>query len=509
VSPDALKIAGITKRYGLVQVLQDVDFSVRHGEIHALLGTNGAGKSTLLKIVAGAITADAGTISVDGQPVVLDSVAHSRAAGIGIAHQELVLAENLTVAENIFVGTARHGVRGFVSRSRLVRLAQPYLDEVGFRRSASTVIGQLGIADRQLVEIARLLAQNPAVLLLDEPTSALAEDEAERLFEILRALRAEGRAIVFVSHRLREVTALADRVTVLNGGRTTTATAVTDDGDEHQRLVRLMLGEQAPSVPSGGAGREPSAINSVEPVLIARELTTKGHLISIDLAMRPGEILGVIGLKGSGRSTLARTLFGLHPIDSGELTIAGRRVTTTLSPRLALRLGVAFIPEDRQREGIVALLSVASNINLSSRADSQRFSFVLPRAIARKARKYQQALGITAAYGEGPAGWLSGGNQQKIVLARALSTRARVLLLDDPTRGVDVGAKADIHRLIAEQAASGVAVLLISSEFDEVFALSDRVIALRNGRLLIERELRTQDDQSEVLRAVYDHHEVA
>jgi ABC-type sugar transport system ATPase subunit len=509
VSHDALQIAGITKRYGSVEVLRSVNFSVRHGEIHALLGTNGAGKSTLLKIVAGAITADSGTISVDGQPVVLDSVAQSRAAGVGIVHQELVLAENLTVAENIFVGTARHGVRGFVSRNRLVRLAQPYLDEVGFRRSASTVVGQLGIADRQLVEIARLLAQNPAVLLLDEPTSALADDEAERLFEILRALRTEGRAIVFVSHRLREVTALADRVTVLNGGRSTTATAVTDEGDQHRRLVRLMLGEQAPTVTSVGADREPSAINSVEPVLTATALTTKGHLDSIDLALRPGEVLGVIGLKGSGRSTLARTLFGLYPIDSGELTIAGRRVTTTLSPRLALRLGVAFIPEDRQREGIVALLSVVSNINLSSRADSQRFSFVSPQAIARKARRFQQALGITAAYSGGPAGWLSGGNQQKIVLARALATRARVLLLDDPTRGVDVGAKAEIHRLIAEQAASGVAVLLISSEFDEVFALSDRVMALRNGRLLIERELRIQDDQSEVLRAVYDHHEVA
>jgi rhamnose transport system ATP-binding protein len=473
-----LEVRDIEKTFPGVRALSGVSFEVRAGEVHALLGENGAGKSTLIKIISGVYEPDGGSILIGGRETRFTSPEDAKRAGVATIYQELLLFPELTVAENIFLGHAPRAGMGRIDwRAMRARaealLASLEIDDL----AANQVVGALSVGNRQRVEILRALSHDARILIMDEPTAALTESDVTRLFDIVRRLRARGVGIVYISHRLDEIFAIGDRVTVLRDGAYVGARNVADTNASE--LVQMMVGRRIDNlfpkttVPIGA------------PVLEARDIVRHPMTKSVSLTVRAGEIVGLAGLVGSGRSELAQTLFGITPAESGEIRLMGEGVTIR-SAEGARSKGIAYVPEDRGVQGLVRPMSVLHNFSLAALGALSRAGFIDRGAERRMAEEGVQRFRVKTSSVEEIAGRLSGGNQQKIVLGKWLANNPKLLILDEPTRGIDVGAKAEIHRLMSELAGAGVAILMISSELPEVLGMSDRVLVMREGRFVAE-----------------------
>jgi ribose transport system ATP-binding protein len=471
-----LELQGARKAYPGVRALQGVDLRVERGEVHALLGENGAGKSTLMKVVAGSVTPDAGRMTVDGNPVPLGSLAAAKASGVALVYQDLSLVPQLTAGENVLLGRWPTTRWGTVAWGELHATARRHLGRIGLNVDPRRRVDELGMAERQLVEIAKALSGDVRVLLLDEPTSALSDPEARRLFGIIRDLTSSGVAVVYVSHQLPEVLEIADRISVLRDGQLV-GTVRASDVDE-ARLARMMVGR---AVGGGAAAAAPVAGNGAPLAIRASGLARPPRLKPVDLELRAGEVVAVFGLVGSGRTRLARTLFGLEPATDGTLEVAGRPVRIA-SPADAIALGMGYLGEDRAA-GIVPRMTLAENITLASLPRLGRGWLLVGGQERQLARRFADELDIRASL-DRPAETLSGGNQQKLVLARWLCSSARVLVLDDPTRGIDVGAKEEVFRLVRRLAGDGAAILYLTSETREARTLADRVLIMAGGRIV-------------------------
>ena len=470
-----VELSGISKSFGPVRVLKDVDFDVRPGEVHALLGENGAGKSTLIKIIAGVLAADGGDMRVEGQPVRFVSPREAAARGIATVYQELLLFPELTVAENIHIGHAPRTRLGTVDWPAMRAGARALLDSLDSQDlDVDIPVGRLSVANRQRVEIAKALSQEAKLVVMDEPTAALADADARRLMDIVRRLRERGVGIVYVSHRLPEIFALADRVTVLRDGALVGTRAVGEVGEAE--LVSMMVGRAIDRL-------YPKIEMQPGPAMLElRNLSYRDTVRDISLTLRAGEILGLAGLIGAGRTELALTIFGITPATSGEILVDGRPVSIR-SPAAARRLGIAYVPEDRGSQGLIRAQTVRENLSL---AILDRLARLLMVDRSREAALARDAIARFAIRTRGPeqrVRQLSGGNQQKVVLAKWIATEPRVLIMDEPTRGIDVGAKAEIHALMSRLASQGLAILMISSELPEVLGMSDRVLVMRGGRI--------------------------
>ncbi len=483
-----LRMTRVSKQFGSVQVLFDVSLDMREGEIHALMGENGAGKSTLMGILAGVHRPDSGEVEIAGSLVTIDSPQQAQALGIGLVPQELSLSPNLTVAENIYMGREPRSRMGWLDTRKMERNAGELLTQVGSSFSPSTSVARLSTAQQQLVVIAKALSVNARILIMDEPTSALSEREAQLLFEILRGLRKQGIAIVYISHRMEEVYELADRVTVLRDGYyidTQEVSAVSSDD-----IVQLMVGRQLSEM----YDRTVSETGDV--ALETRELTDGRDVAPTSLVLHKGEILGLAGLVGAGRSELAHLIFGATARTGGEMFVNGVSVDIK-RPADAIRAGIGLVPESRVEQGLFVTMAVQDNIAMNTLPIMKRGGLISKPALERTARTYVSKLNIRLASLNQVVTKLSGGNQQKVVLARWLTGNPSVLLLDEPTRGVDVGARAEIYRIISELADDGVAILMISSELPEILNMSDRVLVMRKGE--ITAELPGNPTQEEVM----------
>lgn len=473
MSAPVLGMRGIAKTFPGVRALSNVDLTVRPGTVHAIVGENGAGKSTLMKILSGQYQPSAGEIHLDGAAVVFSNPAEAAARGIAMVHQELNLAPDLTVAENIYLGRMPH--RGpFVDRASLGRKAREVLAALGTRLDPGVQVGRLSVSQQQLVEIAKAYASAPRIIVLDEPTSSLSEHEARLLFAVLHRMREGGTAIIYISHRLREVLDIADEVTVLRDGAMVGHRPRA--GLTAAEMIRLMVGRDVTDL----FPKRPATIG--EPVLQVDGLSDGQRVRDVTLDVRAGEIVALTGLVGAGRTEVARAVFGLGPRAAGSIRVRGRPVNPR-SPAEARRAGIAYVPEDRKREGIVPTLSVRENVTLPILMGLSRLGLVRTRPEQELARRQVRLLGISPSDPERRIGTLSGGNQQKAVIARWLAAEPAVLILDEPTRGVDVGAKAEIHGIIGDLVAQGLGVLMISSELPEVIAVSDRVYVMHEGRI--------------------------
>lgn len=486
-----LELCGINKNYPGVRALAGVDFAVGAGEVHALLGENGAGKSTLMKVVAGTVRPDEGSLLIDGFPVPPGSPELARRSGVGVVHQELSLVPTLSAMENVLLGRWPLRPRiGVVDWRRLRARAEDLLERVGLGHiDPRQPVEELGIATRQLVEIAKALAGDVRVLLFDEPTSALSDPEAERLFDIIERLTEKGVGVVYVSHRLGEVLRVADRVTVLRDGHHV-ATDTAADVSEAQLAAR-MVGRE---IETGAIreGVESPAVHD-EVVLRARGLGRPPYLRPFDLELRPGEIVGVFGLVGSGRSELGRTLFGLEPATVGALATGGRTARIA-SPAAAAAAGIGYVAAGRH-EGIIPSMSAVQNVTLGALERISRGPFLDDRAESELGRHYIDELDIRLRAPDQPGGTLSGGNQQKIMLARWLASQSRILILDDPTRGIDVGAKAEVFRLVQRLAEDGVTVVYLTSEIKEAKLLAHRVLVMAGGEVVDELSPEAADER--------------
>lgn len=489
-TPPVLEMKNITKAFPGVKALTAVDLEVRAGEVHAIVGENGAGKSTLMKILAGVHQPDQGNVMISGEKLSFSSPLEARRRGIGMVYQEINLVPDLSVAENISLGNMPNA-SGLVKRKALNEIAERVLLELGANINAQGMVGQLSLSQQQLVEIAKVYASQPRIVVLDEPTSSLSEHEAKALFNVIERMRTNGIAIIYISHRLREVLNISNRVTVLRDG------AMIDcrdaDGLTPQEMIRLMVGRDLDDV------FPKHQVPIGEPVLEVSELTRFGAFEAVSLTARAGEIVGLAGLVGAGRTEVARAIFGLDRAEGGIVRIHGREISTR-SPRSAVRAGIAYVPEDRKRDGAALSLSVKDNISLPVLRRVAQLGWVRRSSERRMAQQKAEELYVSPPVIDRPVSTFSGGNQQKVVLAKWLATRPKVLILDEPTRGVDVGAKADIHTIIGELAAEGVAIVMISSELPEVLAVSDRVYVLNEGRITAEID-RTDADEESVMRA--------
>jgi ribose transport system ATP-binding protein len=474
-------MSGISKRFPGVVALDRVDLEVAAGEIVGLVGENGAGKSTLMKVLSGVHRADAGVVAIEGVPAVLHGPADAGRLGIAIIHQELELIETLDAAGNVFLGREPHrgGPLRLLDRRRMEADTERHLARIGARISPRAIVRRLSTAQQQFVAIARALSMNARILVLDEPTASLGSAEAERLHAVLRDLQAHGTAIVYISHRLREIEALADRAAVLRDGRNAGVLArgeITRD-----RLVQLMVGralEPAPSRPRDAAAGAALAVRlQVEGVRTGRYPAAE-----VSLTVYAGEVLGVAGLIGAGRSELAEAICGVGPRRGGRVLLDGKPVAIH-SARDAIRAGICLVPEDRRRRGVIGPMSVRENITLPALGSYARLGVVRRRAEARAADDVARLLTVKASSNEAAVATLSGGNQQKVVVGKWVARRPRVIVFDEPTQGVDVGAKAEIHRLVRRLADEGAAVIMISSDMEEIVAESDRVAVMHEGRV--------------------------
>lgn len=481
-----LEMIGITKRFPGVLALDQVSFDLRGGEVHALVGENGAGKSTLMKILNGALQADAGEIRMDGRPVRIPNPSAAARLGIAMIYQELCLAPHLTVGENLFLG--REPLRGgLVDLRALHTLAQRYLDDLQCGLSSRQRVKDLGIAAQQMVEIAKALSQKARFLVMDEPTASLSEAETQRLFDRIRGLRDAGVGIAYISHRLEEVLEIADRVTVLRDGKVVAA-GLPVSATSIPELVRLMVGREIKQV-------YPKREHEIgEEILRVEGLSRPPALHDISFSLRRGEILGLGGLMGAGRTELARAIFGADRPASGRIFVEGRPVRIK-SPRDAVAVGIALLTEDRKRDGLALGLPLRANVTLSSLGQVIRHGLLSLGRERKIVENVVRRVDIRAASIEQHVRNLSGGNQQKVVVAKWLLTQARVFIFDEPTQGIDVGAKAEVYRLIEELAAQGAGIILISSYLPELLALADRVLVLCRGRITGElaREEATQE----------------
>jgi len=474
-----IELREITKQFPGVRALDRVSFAVREGEVHALLGENGAGKSTLIKILTGAYQPDSGTILWNGQPVRFADTRQSQSLGIVAIYQELSLYPDLTVAENIFMGHQPRTRAGLVNWKAMTERARAILHELDADDlDVTQPVRGLSVGNQQRIEIAKALSQNARVLIMDEPTAALTQHDVERLFEIVRRLRERGVAIIYISHRLEEVFLLADRVTVLRDGQVVGETLEVNKTNQAE-LIRMMVGRTLDTFfPKGTA-------KVGDTVLEVRNLTCGRAVRNVSFSLKQGEIVGLAGLIGAGRSELAHVLFGITPADSGQILIDGRPATIR-SPQDAMALGIAYVPEDRKNQGLLTAMNVRENITLAVLRQLLNGVFVNLRAEGRVASEFINTLRIRASSLEQRVNELSGGNQQKVVVAKWLACKPRVLILDEPTRGIDVGAKAEIHRLMSELAQRGMAILMISSELPEILGMSDRILVIRQGQVVAE-----------------------
>jgi ribose transport system ATP-binding protein len=472
-------MSAISKQFPGVIALDRVDFHVAAGEIVGLLGENGAGKSTLMKILAGIYRADSGTIALDDVPVVMPGPADAARLGIGIIHQELEVVGTLDAAGNVFLGREPHwgGPLRLLDRRRMEADTAGQLARIGVQIPPRTIVGRLSTAQQQFVAIARALSMNARLLVLDEPTASLGASDAERLFTVLRDLQSSGTAIVYISHRLKEIEALADRAVVLRDGRNA---GVLQRGEiTRDRLVQLMVGRAI----EGGVARQAKEAGTREARLhVDRVRTQRYPLAEVSLTVNRGEVLGVAGLIGAGRSELAEAICGVAPAVSGRVLLDGQPMVIA-SPRDAIRAGMCLVPEDRRGRGIIAAMTVRDNLTLPTLGSHARFGLIKPSAETRAAEESAGALTVKASSIEAPVATLSGGNQQKVVLGKWLAIRPRVMIFDEPTQGVDVGAKAEIHRLIRRLADEGAAVVMISSDIEEIVAESDRVAVMHEGQV--------------------------
>ncbi|WP_239479446.1 sugar ABC transporter ATP-binding protein [Lichenicola cladoniae] len=464
-------MTGISKLFGGIRALDDVSFRVRPGEVHALLGENGAGKSTLMKILAGAHQATTGEIRIGGERVTIASPHVSRALGIGIIYQELALAPDLTVAENIFLGALPRLVNARALRAR----ARALLDDLGFAIDPGAIVGDLPLAFQQAVEIAKAMSRQVRILILDEPTAVLAPPEVERLLDVVKGLSRRGVSVVYISHRLDEIFRISDQITVLKDGRTV-GTYPIADMDEH-RLISLMVGREASQL-------FPKVARSKgEELLRVERLYASGLVRDVSFTLHAGEVLGVAGLIGSGRTELARAIFGADRLESGSVSVAGRKVTIR-SPRQGVAAGIGLVPEDRKGQGLVLALPIRQNVTFTMLPRFTNRLGMLRRGAERTAvDDIARRTTIRARNLDMPVSSLSGGNQQKVVLAKWLDAGCRIVILDEPTRGVDVGARAEIYQLIETMASSGLGVILISSDLLEVIGASDRLLVMSGGRI--------------------------
>jgi rhamnose transport system ATP-binding protein len=479
-----LELSHAAKSFGAVRALTDGSVTLRGGEVHALLGENGAGKSTLVKILAGVHQPDAGTLTVNGREVTLHGPATAKAAGIAVIYQEPTLFPDLTVAENMFVGRqplrSAHWMKGGrrIDRRAMQDEAAAVFKRLGVPLDPARIARGLSIADQQVVEIGKALSLNATVIVMDEPTAALSAAEVDRLFEVIRTLKDQNAAVLFISHRLEEVFAICQTVTVMRDGRHVLTSELA--GLTANDLVRAMVGRELAERPPEAAGVKPG-----EPVLTVERLTREGVFTDISLTVRSGEVVALAGLVGSGRSEVARAIFGIDRYDAGAVTVNGQPLKKA-SPTTAMAAGIGFVPEDRRQQGLVMDMSVQQNVALASLGNLRKGGLI--RAGAERAMATDWAARLKIKYGRltDPVGTLSGGNQQKVVLAKWLGRKPALLIVDEPTRGIDVGTKAEVHQILTGLARSGVAVLMISSELPEVLAVADRVLVMREGRLAAE-----------------------
>jgi len=482
-----VQLSSVSKSFGAVQALKDVSFEVKAGEVHALIGENGAGKSTLVKVITGAHQSDAGIVRIAGRIVRHNDPAVAKARGVAVIYQQPALFGDLTVAENIALRHERGGLLRLVRWDRRRKRAAELLQRVGARIESDTLVRNLSMPEQQLVEIAGALGASARVLIFDEPTSSLSDREVENLFRVIDELREEGVGMVYISHRLEELPRIADRVTVLRDGRHV-ATRPMDQIDRAE-LIRLMVGRSVDAV------FPKTHVKPGRTVLETRELTCgPAGVRNVNLAVRAGEILGLAGLIGAGRTELAGVLFGLTPASSGQILLRGRPVTIR-RPAEAISHGIAYLPEDRRRHGVILDMPVAANMTLAilrRMAVGGLLSFARERNLAKS---FMDRLDIRTPSVDAPVANLSGGNQQKVALARWLAVEPSVIILDEPTQGVDVGAKAEIHRLMCELAGRGMAVVMISSELPEVLGMSDRIAVMQQGRIVatVDRAEATQE----------------
>jgi rhamnose transport system ATP-binding protein len=478
-----LEMVHVSKQFGATLALDDVSLELRHGEIHALLGENGAGKSTLIKIMTGVQRQDSGEILIAGAPVRVTSSQDAQRLGVAAIYQEPMIFPDLSVAENIFIG---HRDRGkIVDRRRMEREAREVLARLDVRLDVGEPARGLTLAEQQTVEIAKAISLDVRVLIMDEPTASLSAHEVQRLFRIVHTLRQQGVAILFISHRMEEVFEIADRITILRDGRwiSTTPRAELTPATAISRMVGREVRELFRR-----ERRQPGPLR-----LSVRGLHREGAFQDVSFDLRAGEVLGFAGLVGARRTDVGLALFGIAPADGGEIALDGTPVTVT-SPRDAMALGIAYSTEDRRQLGLVMPLSIAANVSLPSLP-----RFLSPAGMVRRAEErataeaFRQRLSIRAASVDTPAASLSGGNQQKVVISKWLETNPKVMILDEPTRGIDVGAKVEVHQLIDDLAARGMAIILISSDLPEVLAMSDRILVMREGRQM----------------AIFDHHEAS
>jgi inositol transport system ATP-binding protein len=478
-----LRMSGISKRFPGVQALDDVNFEVAPAEIHALLGENGAGKSTLLKILSGAQRPDAGQITLAGAAVDFASPHEAQRAGIVTIYQEFTLAPNMTVAENVFIGREPR-VGPFVNWRKMAADTRAITERFGIGLKPFAMVRDLSVAEQQMVEIARALSMQSRLIVMDEPTSALSASEVEKLFRIVRDLRADGISIIFVTHRLEEVIEICERYTVLRDGRWIGGGKVADT--DVDGIIRLMVGRQ---LDLRHSHHEATKVGDV--ALRVEGLSRRGSaqdqtatvLDNVSLSVRRGEILGVAGLVGAGRTEMARAVFGADPFDSGSVFIDGERVDIR-SPTDAIHHGIGLVPEDRKQQALFLALGVRANLSMAAHDRLLRARLFIDEAAERAmVEDFRKKLNIRMASQDQAIANLSGGNQQKVVLARWLALRPKVLIVDEPTRGIDVGAKVEVHNLLFELAGAGIAVIAISSELPEVLAISDRIVTMREGRM--------------------------
>lgn len=470
-----LEMTGIKKSFSGIYALNGIDFSLERGEVHALLGENGAGKSTLIKVLGGIHQPDCGSIRIDGREVRVRNVAEARENGIGIIHQEIVLVPYLTVAQNLFLGREiiKHGV---VDMAETNRRAEEMISSLGVHIQADTMVEDLTIAQQQMVEIVKAVSFDGRIIVMDEPTSSLSNEEVEQLFEIIARLKEKKVSIIYISHRMEELFRISDRVTIIRDG-TYVGTRETSKTTANE-LVAMMVGRDLESF----YARDFNDLSGADTALEVKNLTSEGTFENISFHVRKGEILGFAGLVGAGRSEIMECIFGARPYQSGEIILNGKTVSFK-NPMQAIRAGIALVPEDRKKQGLVLGNSVAFNLTLAS----LRF-YMNGIAISEKKRKavidsYFEKLRIKAASSKIEAGSLSGGNQQKVVLGKWLATKPDVLILDEPTRGVDVNAKFELYSVINELAKNGIAIIMVSSELPEIINMCDNVCVIREGKL--------------------------
>ena len=473
-----LQIRNLTKTFSGVKALNNVQLDLQRGEVHALMGENGAGKSTLMKILIGLLTPDSGEIRFDGTELSGGHVGEAMKQGISMIHQEMQVVPELTVAQNIFLGRESNGrLFGWLNDQKLTQQAGQFLEQMGVAIRPNTPMKHLSVAEMQMVEIAKAISTNAKVIIMDEPTSALSDTEVATLFRIIRDVKQKGVAVIYISHKMEEIFTIADTITVLRDGRyiDTKPTAELDANT----LITMMVGRQIDSLfPTSETQRG-------QEVLSVKQLRRRGSFTDISFVVHAGEVLGLAGLMGAGRTEIARTIFGLDKPDGGEIYVRGAK-TNINSPQEAIRQGIGYVSEDRKRFGFIPHLSIRQNITLSSLPKLAKRGVIRAASESATAARIMSDLNIKATNPEQPVRYLSGGNQQKVVIGNVLLSSPSLIILDEPTRGIDIGAKAEIYKLINQLKTAGTAILLISSELPELLGLSDRIIVLAKGKQTAE-----------------------